>query len=87
MPHAIWDRPGNPTKYVSDRLGITRAQLGEAHQDARDRSLAVGIREPLQVIAELGMDDAGLDPVSKGKVGFTPEGIASLSHETCRLTR
>jgi hypothetical protein len=30
MPHAIWDRPGNPTKYVSDRLGITRAQLGEA---------------------------------------------------------
>jgi hypothetical protein len=30
MARAIWDRPGNPTKYVSDRLRITREQLGEA---------------------------------------------------------
>jgi hypothetical protein len=30
MARAIWNRPENPTKYVSDRLGITREQLGEA---------------------------------------------------------
>lgn len=30
MPRAIWDRPENPAKYVSDRLGITRKRLGEA---------------------------------------------------------
>jgi hypothetical protein len=30
MARAIWDRPGNPTRYVRDRLGITREQLGEA---------------------------------------------------------
>lgn len=23
----IWDRAGNPTRYVSDQLGITRVQL------------------------------------------------------------
>jgi hypothetical protein len=27
----IWDRVGNPTRYVSDQLGITRAQLRAAH--------------------------------------------------------
>jgi hypothetical protein len=30
MARAIWNRPQNPTQYVSDRLGITREQLGEA---------------------------------------------------------
>jgi hypothetical protein len=30
MARPIWNRPENPTKYVSDRLGITREQLGEA---------------------------------------------------------
>jgi hypothetical protein len=26
----IWDRSGNPTRYVSDELGIARWQLGRA---------------------------------------------------------
>jgi hypothetical protein len=30
MARAIWNRPENPTKYVSDRLGVTHEQLGEA---------------------------------------------------------
>jgi len=30
MARVIWQHPGNPTNYVSDRLGITREQLGEA---------------------------------------------------------
>jgi hypothetical protein len=30
MARVIWDRPGNPPKYVSDQLRISRWQLGEA---------------------------------------------------------
>jgi len=30
MARVIWNRPENPTKSVSDRLGITHEQLGEA---------------------------------------------------------
>ena len=30
MPSIIWDRVRNPTKYVSDALGIERWQLREA---------------------------------------------------------
>lgn len=30
MARIIWDRPGNPTKYVSDRLQISRRDLGRA---------------------------------------------------------
>ena len=30
MAHVIWNRRENPSKYVSDRLGITHEQLGEA---------------------------------------------------------
>jgi len=35
MARAIWQHPGNPTNYVSDRLGITREQLGEALHDIK----------------------------------------------------
>ena len=30
MARIIWDKQGNPPKYVSDRLGIHHWQLGEA---------------------------------------------------------
>ena len=30
MARIIWDKPGNPPKYVSDRLNISRWQLGDA---------------------------------------------------------
>ncbi|HEX3523469.1 MAG TPA: hypothetical protein VHT52_15430 [Stellaceae bacterium] len=30
MARIIWDKRGNPTKYVSDRLGIQHWQLGDA---------------------------------------------------------
>jgi hypothetical protein len=30
MASIIWDQSGNPTKYVSDRLGIHRWELGKA---------------------------------------------------------
>lgn len=30
MARVIWDRRENPSKYVSDQLGITREQLGDA---------------------------------------------------------
>ena len=30
MARVIWDRRENPSKYVSDKLGITREQLGDA---------------------------------------------------------
>jgi hypothetical protein len=30
MARIIWDKQGNPTKYVSDRLGIQHWQLGDA---------------------------------------------------------
>jgi hypothetical protein len=30
MARIIWDKPGNPPKYVSDRLGIHHWQLGDA---------------------------------------------------------
>jgi hypothetical protein len=30
MARVIWDKRGNPPKYVSDRLGIHHWQLGEA---------------------------------------------------------
>ena len=30
MAHVIWNRRENPSKYVSDRLGITHEQLGAA---------------------------------------------------------
>ena len=30
MARVIWDRRENPSKYVSDELGITREQLGDA---------------------------------------------------------
>jgi hypothetical protein len=30
MARIVWDRPGNPTKYVSDQLGIHRWELGKA---------------------------------------------------------
>jgi hypothetical protein len=30
MARVIWDRRENPSKHVSDKLGITREQLGDA---------------------------------------------------------
>ena len=30
MARVIWDRRENPSEYVSDQLGITREQLGDA---------------------------------------------------------
>jgi hypothetical protein len=30
MARVIWSRPGNPTRAVARRLGIARAQLGDA---------------------------------------------------------
>jgi hypothetical protein len=30
MPRIIWSGPGNPTRGVATRLGVTRPQLGDA---------------------------------------------------------
>jgi hypothetical protein len=46
----IWDRAGNPTHYVSDKLGITREQLrkalykikGYSNLGATDRTVVYG---------------------------------------------
>ena len=38
MNRIIWDRSGNPTRYVSDALGIARWQLREALHLIKRRS-------------------------------------------------
>ena len=38
MSRVIWDRAGNPTRYVSDTLGIERWQLREALHTIKPRS-------------------------------------------------
>ena len=41
MARVIWDQGGNPSKYVSDQLGIKRWQLGEAiHEIKAGNNLA-----------------------------------------------
>ncbi|HXQ52961.1 MAG TPA: hypothetical protein VN802_17860 [Stellaceae bacterium] len=37
-PNVIWDKRRNPTKHVSDRLGIERWQLREALHKIKARS-------------------------------------------------
>jgi hypothetical protein len=38
MARIIWDRRENPTEYVSDQLGITREQLGDAIHEIKAAS-------------------------------------------------
>ncbi len=38
MSRIIWDRSGNPTRYVSDALGIARWQLRAALHQIKHRS-------------------------------------------------
>ena len=47
MARVIWDQPGNPPKYVSDQLGISRVQLGEAIHEIKH---AGNLRAPDRVI-------------------------------------
>ena len=47
MARIIWDQPGNPPKYVSDQLGISRVQLGEAIHEIKH---AGNLRAPDRVI-------------------------------------
>ena len=47
MARVIWDQPGTPPKYVSDQLGISRVQLGEAIYEIK---YASNLRAPDRVI-------------------------------------
>ena len=47
MARIIWNRPGNPSKYVSDQLGIPHWQLGEAIHEIKH---AGNLRAPDRVI-------------------------------------
>jgi hypothetical protein len=47
MARVIWDQPGNPPKYVSDQLGISRVQLEEAIHEIKHAS---NLRAPDRVI-------------------------------------
>ena len=47
MARVIWDQPGNPPKYVSNQLGISRVQLGEAIHEIKH---AGDLRAPDRVI-------------------------------------
>ena len=47
MARVIWDRPENPPKYVSDQLGISRRQLGEALHEIKR---AGNLRAPDRVV-------------------------------------
>ena len=47
MARIIWDRSGNPTKYVSDQLHIRHSQLGEAIHEVKRAS---NLRGPDRVI-------------------------------------
>jgi hypothetical protein len=47
MARVIWDQAGNPPKYVSDQLGISRVQLGEAIHEIKH---ANNLRAPDRVI-------------------------------------
>ncbi len=38
MARIIWDQSGNPPKYISDQLGISRVQLGEAIHEIKHAS-------------------------------------------------
>jgi hypothetical protein len=38
MARIIWDRRENPSEYVSDQLGITREQLGDAIHELKAAS-------------------------------------------------
>ncbi len=38
MPKIIWDKKRNPTKHVSDQLGIERRQLRQALHKIKPRS-------------------------------------------------
>ena len=40
MARVIWDRRENPSKYVSNKLGITREKLGDAIKAAGNLSPA-----------------------------------------------
>jgi hypothetical protein len=47
MPRIIWSQPGNPTRSVSDRLGIHHWQLGKAIHEIK---AAGKLRAPDRVI-------------------------------------
>ncbi len=38
MPRIIWNRADNPTRYVSDRLGIRRSELRQALHGIKRRT-------------------------------------------------
>ena len=47
MARIIWDRPGNPTKHVSDQLNVHHWQLGNAIHEIKH---AGNLRGPDRVI-------------------------------------
>ena len=47
MANIIWNRPGNPSKYVSDQLSIPHWKLGEAIHEIKH---AGNLRAPDRVI-------------------------------------
>jgi len=38
MPRIIWNRADNPTRFVSDRLGIRRSELRQALHEIKRRN-------------------------------------------------
>lgn len=55
MARIVWNRRENPSKYVSDQLGITREQLGDAIHEIK----AAGDLSPADrvIIYDDGYDD------------------------------
>jgi hypothetical protein len=57
-----WDRSGNPTRYVSDTLGISRGQLREAWHEVKRRA-NLGAQDSLVVYEDGRVTDANGDDI------------------------
>jgi hypothetical protein len=58
----IWDHSGNPTRYVSDTLGISRGQLRQARHEVKRRA-NLGAQDRLVVYEDGGVTDANGDDI------------------------
>lgn len=59
MPNVLWNRAGNPSRWVSDRLGIERWQLKEAIHTIKKAGNLAGSERVIIYDNGLVTDDRG----------------------------
>jgi hypothetical protein len=62
LPRLIWDRPDNPTSYVSDQLGIERWQLRKAIHKIR-AAADIKANEQIMIYDDGMVTDAEGEPI------------------------